>query len=127
EAATRLAMNGTFDGIVTAPINKAAVTRAGFAISGHTELLRELTGAREVRMMLAGDRLRVVLVTMHLALAKVPAALTLAEIMRTILIAHEHLHRYHGLDRPRLAVAGLNPHAGEGGLFGAEEANVITP
>ncbi|HEY2385685.1 MAG TPA: 4-hydroxythreonine-4-phosphate dehydrogenase PdxA, partial [Candidatus Binatia bacterium] len=71
EAATRLAQRGAIDAIVTAPINKAAVTRAGFPISGHTELLRELTGAREVRMMLAGDKLRVVLVTMHIALADV--------------------------------------------------------
>jgi 4-hydroxythreonine-4-phosphate dehydrogenase len=78
-------------------------------------------------MMLAGDRLRVVLVTMHLALAKVPSTLTVADVMRTILITHDHLRRYHQLARPRLAVAGLNPHAGEGGLFGAEEAKVITP
>jgi 4-hydroxythreonine-4-phosphate dehydrogenase len=127
ETAARLAMAGVIDAIVTAPINKAAVTRAGFPISGHTELLRELTGAPEVRMMLAGDRLRVVLVTMHLALAAVPRALSVRHVARTILIADEHLRRYHRLPRPRLAVAGLNPHAGEGGLFGDEEAKIIAP
>ncbi|MBI3770892.1 MAG: 4-hydroxythreonine-4-phosphate dehydrogenase PdxA [Deltaproteobacteria bacterium] len=127
EAAARLAMAGAVDAIVTAPINKAWVTRAGFPISGHTELLRELTGAPEVRMMLAGERLRVVLVTMHLALAAVPRALDVRKVTRTILIADEHLRRYHRLPQPRLAVAGLNPHAGEGGLFGSEEAKIIAP
>jgi 4-hydroxythreonine-4-phosphate dehydrogenase len=127
ETATRLAQRGAIDAIVTAPINKAAVTRAGFPISGHTELLRELTGAREVRMMLAGDKLRVVLVTMHVALADVSRALNVRDVTRTILIADEHLRRYHGLARPRIAVAGLNPHAGEHGLFGDEEATRIAP
>jgi len=112
---------------VTAPINKALVTRAGFPISGHTELLQSLTGAREVRMMLAGARLRVVLVTTHIALGAVPAALSTRAITRTIIMAHEHLRRYHRLSRPRLAVAGLNPHAGEHGLFGSEEAVIIAP
>jgi 4-hydroxythreonine-4-phosphate dehydrogenase len=127
ETATRLAQRGAIDAIVTAPINKAVVTRAGFPISGHTELLRELTGAREVRMMLAGDKLRVVLVTMHVALADVSRVLTVRDVTRTILIAAEHLHRYHGLARPRIAVAGLNPHAGDHGLFGDEEATRIAP
>jgi 4-hydroxythreonine-4-phosphate dehydrogenase len=112
---------------VTAPINKAWVTRAGFPISGHTELLKDLLGARAVRMMLAGSRLRVVLVTMHVALGKVPRALTVAEVARTITIAAEHLRRYHRLAAPRISVAGLNPHAGEGGLFGREEARIIAP
>jgi 4-hydroxythreonine-4-phosphate dehydrogenase len=127
ETAARLAMAGAIDAIVTAPINKAWVTRAGFPISGHTELLRELTRARDVRMMVAGERLRVVLVTMHLALEAVPRALTVRDVARTIAIADEHLRQYHRLPRPRLAVAGLNPHAGEGGLFGNEEAKIIAP
>ena len=127
EAAARLATRGAVQGIVTGPINKAWVTRAGFPISGHTELLRRLTGAREVRMMLAGTRLRVVLVTMHVALRTVPRALTTRDVARTIFIADEHLRRYHRLDKPRLAIAGLNPHAGEGGLFGHEERTVIAP
>ncbi len=127
ETAARLATTGAVDAIVTAPINKAWVTRAGFPISGHTELLRDLTGAPDVRMMLAGERLRVVLVTMHVALAAVPRALTVENVARTIAVADDHLRRYHGLARPRLAVAGLNPHAGEGGLFGDEEVRIIAP
>ena len=127
ETATRLALGGAVGGIVTAPINKAWVSRAGFPISGHTELLQRLTGAREVRMMLAGRRLRVVLVTMHLALGAVPRALTIRDVTRTILVAGEHLCRYHGLAAARLAVAALNPHAGEGGLFGDEERMILAP
>jgi len=125
--ATRLARSGALSAIVTAPINKALVTRAGFPISGHTELLAEVTGARDVRMMLAGSRLRVVLVTMHVALADVPKRLTVSGILRTIRVTDEHLRRYHRLRRPRIAVAGLNPHAGEGGLFGREERTLIAP
>jgi len=127
ETAARLATRGAIRGIVTGPINKAWVTRAGFPISGHTELLRRLTGARDVRMMLAGDRLRVVLVTMHVALDTVPRTLTTRDVTRTIVIADQHLRRYHRLATPRLAVAGLNPHAGEGGLFGQEERVTIAP
>ena len=127
EMAARLATAGIIHAIVTAPINKAWVTRAGHPISGHTELLRDLTGAREVRMMLAGDRLRVVLVTMHLALEAVPRTLTVRDVTRTIAIADEHLRRYHRLPHPRIAVAALNPHACEGGLFGTEEATIIAP
>jgi 4-hydroxythreonine-4-phosphate dehydrogenase len=125
--AARLATENKIAGIVTAPISKEWVTRAGFPITGHTELLQELTGARDVRMMLAGKRLKVVLVTMHLALRDVPGALREPDVRRTILIADAHLRRYHRLARPRLAVAGLNPHAGEGGLFGREERTVIEP
>ncbi len=127
ETAARLAQTGVIAGIVTAPINKAWVTRAGFPISGHTELLKELTGARAVRMMLAGSRLRVVLVTMHVALRDVPRALSAREVTLTISIAAAHLRRYHSLAEPRIAVAGLNPHAGEGGLFGREEGRIIGP
>jgi 4-hydroxythreonine-4-phosphate dehydrogenase len=127
EAAARLAEAGAIAGIVTAPINKAWVTRAGFPISGHTELLKELTGARDVRMMLAGSRLRVILVTMHVALGKVPQALSIAAVARTITIAAAHLRQYHRLAEPRIAVAGLNPHAGEDGLFGREEGRIIAP
>jgi 4-hydroxythreonine-4-phosphate dehydrogenase len=126
-AAARLAVEGRIAAIVTAPISKEWVTRAGFPISGHTELLRELTGARDVRMMLAGARLRVVLVTMHVALRDVPAAISTASVERTIRLTDAHLRRYAGLRKPRIAVAGLNPHAGEGGLFGDEEGRVVAP
>lgn len=127
EAAARLACDRTIAGIVTAPINKAWVTRAGFPISGHTELLKDLTGARAVRMMLAGSRLRVILVTMHVALGNVPRALSVRDVARTITIAADHLRQYHRVAEPRIAVAGLNPHAGEGGLFGREEERIIAP
>ena len=127
EAAARLAAAEAIAGIVTAPINKGWVTRAGFPISGHTELLKDLTGAPAVRMMLAGSRLRVILVTMHVALGKVPSVLRVDEVARTIVIGAEHLRRYHRVARPRIAVAGLNPHAGEDGLFGSEEKRIIAP
>lgn len=127
ETAARLARARAIAGIVTAPINKAWVARAGFPISGHTELLKDLTDAPDVRMMLAGRRLRVILVTMHVALGAVPRALSVRSVARTITIAAEHLRRYHRLAAPRIAVAGLNPHAGEGGLFGREEGRVIAP
>ena len=127
EVATRLAQVGAVSAIVTAPISKEWVARAGFPAGGHTELLQKLTGAREVRMMLAGRRLRVVLVTTHLALAAVPRSLTMQGVLRTILVADEHLRQYHRVERPRIAVAGLNPHAGEGGLFGSEERALIAP
>lgn len=127
QTAARLAVDGTIDGIVTGPISKEWVTRGGFPITGHTELLRELTGARDVRMMLAGRRLRVVLVTMHLPYRAVPRAIRGSQVGRTIVVADQHLRRYHHIAHPRLAVAGLNPHAGEGGLFGTEERTVIEP
>ena len=127
EAATRLALAKGITGVVTAPINKAWVTRAGFPISGHTELLQDLTGARDVRMMLTGSRLRVVLVTMHVALSKVPQAVNARDIARTITMTATHLRRYHRLAHPRIAVAALNPHAGEDGLFGREEGRIIAP
>lgn len=127
EASARLAQAGAIAGVVTAPINKGWVTRAGFPISGHTELLKDLTGAPAVRMMLAGSRLRVILVTMHLALGAVPRALRTDEVARTITIGADHLRRYHRVARPRIAVLGLNPHAGEDGLFGDEEKRIIAP
>ena len=127
ETAARLANAGAIGGIVTAPISKEWVTRGGFPITGHTELLRDLTDAPDVRMMLAGRRLRVVLVTMHIPYRTVPNAIRGSEIRRTIVVADRHLRRYHRLEQPRLAVAGLNPHAGEGGLFGTEERTVVAP
>jgi len=114
-------------GMVTAPINKKAINEAGVAFPGHTELLADRCDVSKVVMMLAGDRLRVCLVTTHIALADVPAHLTTAEIVSTIRIVNTELKTRFGIDQPRLAVLGLNPHAGESGLFGAEELNVIAP
>ncbi|HEV8718523.1 MAG TPA: 4-hydroxythreonine-4-phosphate dehydrogenase PdxA [Candidatus Binatia bacterium] len=124
---TRLALDGTFQGLVTAPISKAMWHVAGRGYPGHTELLAALTYTPDVRMMLVGSRLRVILVTTHLALSRVPAALSCERIFRTIVLAAAHLSRFHGLPRPRLAVAGLNPHAGEAGAFGDEEERIIAP
>lgn len=126
-AAVELARGGGADAVVTAPVSKAHLAAAGLDGTGHTELLARLTGAAPVRMMLAGPRLRVVLVTTHLPLAAVPAALTAEAVRDTIELAAAGMRRHFGLPQPRIAVAGLNPHAGEDGLFGDEEARVIRP
>jgi 4-hydroxythreonine-4-phosphate dehydrogenase len=108
-------------GLVTAPLHKAALAAAGVPYPGHTELLAALAGGVPVRMMLANDELRVVLVTIHLAVRDAIAALSTEGVLQTIRIAHA------GAPGARIAVAGLNPHAGEGGLFGDEEVRVIAP
>ena len=118
---------GVAAGMVTAPINKAAIHAAGYDFPGHTELLAERCGVEKVVMMLAGERLRVCLVTTHLALAQVPNVLSQAEILATIRITAASLRRFFGLEQPRLAVLALNPHAGEAGLFGDEEERLIAP
>jgi 4-hydroxythreonine-4-phosphate dehydrogenase len=120
------AMRGTVDGVATAPINKEALRLAGLPWSGHTDLLAHLTGAEHVAMMFYSDALRVVLATVHLALAEVPRALTPSRLEATIELTSRDLPRF-GIERPRIAVAGLNPHAGEHGLFGREEEDVIGP
>jgi 4-hydroxythreonine-4-phosphate dehydrogenase len=121
------ALTGDLAGIVTCPINKDAMKKAGSRFAGHTELLAVRTAADQFAMMLAGDRLRVVLVTIHIPLAAVPTALTTAGVLDTIIIANQSLRERFGIVRPRIGVAGLNPHAGEGGLFGNEEDVVIAP
>jgi len=123
----QLALAGTLQGLVTAPISKAMWHAAGRDYPGHTELLAALTHTPEVRMMLVGSQLRVILVTTHIALSQVPAALSGERILKTIALTAAHLSRFHGLLRPRLAVAGLNPHAGEAGAFGDEEERIIAP
>jgi 4-hydroxythreonine-4-phosphate dehydrogenase len=122
----RLALGCELRALVTAPISKAAMQAAGHDYPGHTELLAELAGGADVRMMLANDSLRVVLVTIHLALRDAIARLEPGLILRTIRITDQAL-RQAGLGRPRIAVAGLNPHAGENGLFGREEIELIAP
>jgi 4-hydroxythreonine-4-phosphate dehydrogenase len=124
--AVRMCLFGQAEGIVTAPINKEAMNRAGHLYPGHTEALAELTGAPDVVMMLAGERLRVSLVTIHEPLSRVPSLITYERVLKTIQITHNDLHRYF-IRNPRIAVAALNPHCGEGGLFGAEEDVVIIP
>jgi 4-hydroxythreonine-4-phosphate dehydrogenase len=125
--AVRLIDGGEADALVTAPISKANLVAAGAAISGHTELLAELTESRAVRMMMIGERLRVVLVTTHLALARVPKALTTERVYQTIAVGAGALRDHLGITEPRIGVAGLNPHAGEGGLFGSEDDRIIRP
>jgi 4-hydroxythreonine-4-phosphate dehydrogenase len=112
--------------MATAPINKEVLNRAGHHYPGHTELLAELTDTTDFVMMLAGDRLRVTLVTIHEALAAVPSLLTVEKILTTIRITHQNVSRYFK-QSPKIAVLALNPHCGEGGLFGNEETLVIRP
>ncbi|MBN1254385.1 MAG: 4-hydroxythreonine-4-phosphate dehydrogenase PdxA [Deltaproteobacteria bacterium] len=127
EKGVALAQEGIVDALVTAPISKEALNEAGYPFPGHTEFLAHLTRAEDQVMMLAGPKLRVALVTTHLPLREVPAALTHVRIKKTIVTTFQGLQQYFGITNPRLAVAGLNPHAGEGGLFGSEEEEVIAP
>lgn len=127
ERAVHLALSGQVDAIVTAPIEKHALHLAGFAFPGHTEMLAHLAGGVDVAMMLASARLRVVLVTTHLPLRDVPALLTTRRIVRTGEVTREALRTWFGIAAPRLALCALNPHAGEGGLFGDEEQRVMAP
>jgi len=113
--------------MVTAPISKAAIKAAGYDFPGHTEMLARRCGVEKVVMMLAGERLRVCLVTTHLALRDVPQLLTSEEILATARITDAAFRRFFGLAQPRLAVLALNPHAGEGGHFGDEEIRIIRP
>ena len=125
-----LAMAGQVAGIVTAPIHKEALAAAGIAYPGHTEMLEDFGGVRaagrRVAMMLANDELRTVLVTIHMSLRDAIEAADFEAQMRAIRLAHEGCRAF-GIAAPRVAVAGLNPHAGEGGLLGREEIEVIAP
>jgi len=128
DRAVAFAQCGAAAAVVTNPINKKALKDgAGFAFPGHTEYLAHLGGVGRAVMMLASPVLRVVPVTIHIALAEVPGALTAALIEETARITDAALRRDFGIERPRLAVAGLNPHAGEGGTMGREEIEVIAP
>jgi 4-hydroxythreonine-4-phosphate dehydrogenase len=120
------AMDGTVQAIATAPINKEAFRLAGLKWGGHTDLIAHLTGSKRVAMMFYSDRLVVVLVTVHIPLADVPEALTKERVQATIALTWESVPRFTKVP-PRIAVAGLNPHAGEHGLFGAEEDRVLVP
>jgi 4-hydroxythreonine-4-phosphate dehydrogenase len=112
--------------IVTAPINKAAFAAAGLEWRGHTDLLGHLCEAPEVAMMFWSERLRVVLATVHIPLAEVPRAITTDGLVNLLSLTARSLPRF-GFPHPRLAVAGLNPHAGEGGLLGTEDAAIMAP
>ena len=125
-AAIDLANSGEVSAIVTAPIHKEALAKAGIKYPGHTEILADLGKAKESAMMLANDELRVVLVTIHCALREAISKATFGAQMSAIRLAHDGAMAF-GIERPRIAVAGLNPHAGEGGLFGREEIEIIGP
>ncbi|HEY1912854.1 MAG TPA: 4-hydroxythreonine-4-phosphate dehydrogenase PdxA [Vicinamibacterales bacterium] len=120
------ALRGEVQAIATAPVNKEAFRLAGVPWNGHTDLLAHLTGASHVAMMFESEALRVVLATVHIPLVEVPRTLTKASLEATIDLTARELPRF-GVARPRIAVAGLNPHAGEHGLFGSEEQSVIGP
>jgi 4-hydroxythreonine-4-phosphate dehydrogenase len=125
--ATQGCLDGQFDGMVTAPVHKGVINDAGIEFSGHTEFLQEMCGVERVVMMLATDDLRVALVTTHLPLKDVPAAITPERLTQVTRILNQDLKRFFGIETPRILVAGLNPHAGEGGHLGREELDVIEP
>jgi len=125
--ATELSLSHTCNAMVTAPISKEALWKSGHKFQGHTEFLAHMTDAPRAVMMLVGEGLRVALVTTHTALKDVPSLITKANVLVTILITNTALADLMGMERPRIGVCALNPHAGEGGLFGDEESREIAP
>ncbi len=126
EEGVKLALKGEIHGLVTAPINKEALNKAGYPFAGHTEILAELTGTRCYAMMLVTEKLKVVHVTTHIPLSKVARQITKDRVLETILLADQAMKML-GESRPRIGVAGLNPHSSDGGLFGNEEETKIKP
>lgn len=124
--AVELALNNSVDAIVTAPISKESMKMAGFKWPGHTEMLADLTGAGEFAMVFYSDRLKLILVTTHIALSNVPAMITKERVLKTIALAQKACAAM-GITNPVIAVAGLNPHSGESGMFGSEEIEAIEP
>jgi len=126
ERAIQLAQSGAIDAIVTAPINKAALNAAGYVYAGHTEILTELTGSSGSCMMLAHGKLKVTHVSTHVALADVPKRVTPERLERVFALTHQACLDL-GIAKPRIGVCALNPHAGEGGLFGREDVDIVAP
>jgi 4-hydroxythreonine-4-phosphate dehydrogenase len=126
ENAVDLALRGEVDAMVTGPLHKEALNRAGYDYPGHTEILAHLTDTQDYAMMLVTGSLRIVLVTIHVALSEVPGLVKRERVLKTIRLA-EDAARSMGIEAPKVAVAGMNPHAGEGGLFGREEIEEIAP
>jgi 4-hydroxythreonine-4-phosphate dehydrogenase len=127
EEAVQLIGRGMADAVTTCPISKYSWHQAGYDFPGHTEMLAALTDSRYYAMMLAGSRLRVVPATIHLPLRQVPEALTIASLLALLATIDRALRDDFAISTPRIGVAGLNPHSGEGGLFGDEETNIIAP
>jgi 4-phospho-D-threonate 3-dehydrogenase / 4-phospho-D-erythronate 3-dehydrogenase len=125
--AAKLALSRVADAMATAPISKSILQDAGYNYPGHTELLADLSRTPECRMMLIGKKLRVVLVTGHVAFTQVARSLSRDGISTTLELAHRSLKEFFGIERPRIAVAALNPHGGEEGIFGDEEQEIIAP
>ncbi|MCX7116907.1 MAG: 4-hydroxythreonine-4-phosphate dehydrogenase PdxA [Legionellales bacterium] len=125
--ATKRCLAGEFSALVTAPVHKAVLNEAGFAFSGHTEFLAKACQVKQVVMLLASEAMKVALVTTHLPLSEVPKALTIPLIVDVTRQLYRSLQLDFGIDRPKIAMAGLNPHAGEGGFLGREEIEVINP
>jgi 4-hydroxythreonine-4-phosphate dehydrogenase len=119
--------DGVFDAMVTAPLQKSVINEAGIPFTGHTEFLAEFTGTEHVVMMLAGGGMRVALATTHLALKDVANSITSASLERTLRVLRDDLVKRFRIPRPRVVVAGLNPHAGESGFLGKEEITIIAP
>lgn len=126
EAAVELCAAGSLDAIATAPINKRALFLGGYSFPGHTEFLAHLTGAEEYAMAFVAANLRIVLLSTHVPLAEAIRMVERDRLIRVIHLAHRELKRW-GIEKPRIAVAALNPHGAEGGLFGVEEASEIVP
>jgi 4-hydroxythreonine-4-phosphate dehydrogenase len=126
ERAVQMAMAGDVDGIVTAPIDKSALHAGGYDYPGHTEMLGRLTGAR-VAMMLASDKLRVVLATTHIPLREVAERLTADSIIEAAGITRKGLREWFGIGEPRIALCALNPHGGDAGRFGSEDSKLLAP
>ncbi len=122
-----LAMSSHIDALVTAPICKEAIHLGGYGYPGHTEMLQIFSGVKRVVMLMVGGKLRVAFATTHIALKEVPQSITVENTLGTITITDNHLKQYFGIKKPRIAVCGLNPHAGEEGIFGDEERKVIIP
>ena len=125
--AVAMTRKGEVDAMVTCPISKILMHQAGYVYEGHTQLISSLTNTHDFVMMLAGERLRVALVTIHCPLKEVSALLDQEQVYKTIIITAKALRNDFGFERPRLAVAALNPHNGESGLFGSEEEEIIGP
>lgn len=125
--AIQLCLDGRVDAMTTCPISKEVIARAGFDVPGHTEFIAEKTGAEDVLMMMVSGGLRVGLVSAHVPLKDVPSRITEESVARTIRLMAESLRKDFGIPTPRIAVLGLNPHAGDGGVLGSEEGQIIVP
>lgn len=127
EAAARLASEGVIEGIVTGPISKEALGLAGYSYIGHTDMLSDLLGAPDCQMMMVSGALRIVILTRDIPLAEVPSAVTGKRLMTGVRVTDAALRELWGVDNPRIDIAALNPHGGDGGVTGTEEGEVIIP